>query len=319
MTATATIVIRNNGLISTQFSRPMNPMLDSAMSQALARINQAIRSAAARLRLTPCFDSLRTQGISGSALGFELQYRSKDGLPLNHAGHMTVRLCDDHLPQIGVEFHPGMADSERSLRALAHDCIQEAFSGQQREDWRPDEKSPRCGHSEGTEKRAGDDSAHDMDSPELLRRQGRRGLVYLAGPYSAPEDLAPEVARHLEDERARQHVLAGEWLKRQGWDVLSPIAMGHAIRRAGTPESAGAFDSWATECLTMLAACDVMLVLDLPGLTESRGVDRELGHAARRAMPVHLMTPEVPGQSYTLTDLDVASWGLLKLTHKGRA
>lgn len=265
MTATATIVIRNNGLISTQFSRPMNPMLDSAMSQALARINQAIRSAAARLRLTPCFDS------------------------------------------------------ERSLRALAHDGIQEAFSGQQREDWRPDEKSPRCGHSEGTEKRAGDDSAHDMDSPELLRRQGRRGLVYLAGPYSAPEDLAPEVARHLEDERARQHVLAGEWLKRQGWDVLSPIAMGHAIRRAGTPESAGAFDSWATECLTMLEACDVMLVLDLPGLTQSRGVDKELGHAARRAMPVHLMTPKVPGQSYTLTDLDVASWGLLKLTHKGRA
>ena len=69
----------------------------------------------------------------------------------------------------------------------------------------------------------------------------------------------------------------------------------------------------------MLEACDVMLVLDLPGLTESRGVDKELGHAARRAMPVHLMTPEVPGQSYTLTDLDVASWGLLKLTHKGRA
>lgn len=318
MTATATIVIHNNGLISTQFSRPMNPMLDSAMSQALARINQAIRSAAARLRLTPCFDSLRTQGISGSALGFELQFRSKDGLPLNHAGHMTVRLCDDHLPQIGVEFHPGMADSERSLRALAHDCIQEAFSGQQREDWR-NEKSPRCGHSEGTEKRAGDDSAHDINSPELLRRQGRRGLVYLAGPYSAPEELAPEVARHLEDERARQHVLAGEWLKRQGWDVLSPIAMGHAIRRAGTPESAGGFDRWSTECLTMLDASDVMLVLDLPGLTESRGVDKELGHAARRAMPVHLMSPEVPGQSYTLTDLDVASWGLLKLTHKGRA
>lgn len=193
---------------------------------------------------------------------------------------------------------------------LPIDALLGANGGQQ--------KSPRSGHCEGTEKRAGDDSAHDMDRPELLRRQGRRGLVYLAGPYSAPDDLAPEVARHLEDERARQHVLAGEWLKRQGWDVLSPIAMGHAIRRAGTPESAGAFDSWATECLTMLEACDVMLVLDLPGLTQSRGVDKELGHAARRAMPVHLMTPEVPGQSYTLTDLDVASWGLLKLTHKGR-
>ena len=141
MTATATIVIRNNGLISTQFSRPMNPMLDSTMSQALARINQAIRSAAARLRLTPCFDSLRTQGISGSALGFELQFRSKDGRPLNPAGHMTVRLCDDHLPRIGVEFHPGLADSERSLRVLAHDCIQEAFYGQQRQDWRH-EKTP---------------------------------------------------------------------------------------------------------------------------------------------------------------------------------
>lgn len=61
------------------------------------------------------------------------------------------------------------------------------------------------------------------------------------------------------------------------------------------------------------------LELENQRLTESRGVDRELGHAARRAMPVHLMTPEVPGQSYTLTDLDVASWGLLKLTHKGRA
>lgn len=319
MTATATIVIRNNGLISTQFSRPMNPMLDSAMSQALARINQAIRSAAARLRLTPCFDSLRTQGISGSALGFELQYRSKDGLPLNHAGHMTVRLCDDHLPRSARSSTPAWPTASAACAPWPMTASRKRFPASSARTGALTKKNPRCGHSEGTEKRAGDDSAHDMDSPELLRRQGRRGLVYLAGPYSAPEDLAPEVARHLEDERARQHVLAGEWLKRQGWDVLSPIAMGHAIRRAGTPESAGAFDSWATGCLTMLEACDVMLVLDLPGLTQSRGVDKELGHAARRAMPVHLMTPEVPGRSYTLTDLDVASWGLLKLTHKGRA
>lgn len=178
---------------------------------------------------------------------------------------------------------------------LPIDALLGANGGQQ--------KSPRSGHCEGTEKCAGDDSAPVPNTQDSPRSQDRP-LIYLAGPYSAPEHCSPEEAKKIHAFRAAEHARAAAHLKSLGSPVLSPVVMGHAIADGRT--LAGDYAGWEEECLAMLHACKAVVVLNIPGMYESRGLDAELGVAARLGLPVRVMSRI--GNIWTFRDFDVSRW-----------
>lgn len=285
----ATITIDNRGQISTRFSRPMNPLMDYAMFSAVSRIQSAVLRAARSLGLTPVMDNIRTLARPDGLGGYDLWFRPRDGRAQLDTGRMDLRLDSRSLPGIGVDCLPAVSPAERSLRALALQNL-----------------GPLDGASTGPQ------LSPQMLAEELgLRQSPRHSLVYLAGPYSAPAGMAPDAARAMQAGRALHHAQAAAWLKGLGFSVLSPVAMGHAV----VSSLAGAslpveFSGWRHECLVLLSMSDAVLVLDLPGLNESRGVDAELGHAARLGLPVRLLTPLTHGHRYQLQDIDVAGWAL---------
>ena len=106
-------------------------------------------------------------------------------------------------------------------------------------------------------------------------------LVYLASPYAHPSAEVREA--RLE---AVRHV-CGEMVDR-GKIVLSPLVyLGElAYKGVHPPQGWYAFD------LQLLARCDELLVLQLPGWEDSRGVLVEIAGAQTRGMPVRLMSLE---------------------------
>lgn len=324
----ATITVDNKGLVSTRFSRPLNPVMDSDLFDAFSRVQASILRAGRRLGLTPVMDGISSRTLMNGLGGYDLWFRPRDGRMQPSYGRLVIRLDSAHLPQFGAECLPGLPESERSFRALALENVTDALNIS-REEWH--EKAPGADQAPG----AGTNGKEmrpcvraQNTTPEASPRQcsripadvpTRRGaprshtLVYLAGPYSAPAGMTPDAARALQADRAMRHAQAAAWLKGQGFSVLSPIAMGHYIGLAGvTLAPAADFAGWQHECLALLDMCDVMVVLDLPGLERSTGVDMEMGHAARLGLPVRLMVPETHGQDYRLQDIDVAGWWALR-------
>lgn len=175
------------------------------------------------------------------------------------------------------------------------------------------ENAPAVSAARGQENGAEDEAARILIDTLMPRAGQGPAPVYLAGPYSAPAAVPPDMARRIRAERARRHTLAAVWCKRQGLAVLSPVVMGHHIcLTAGLLDGAQglppAFDGWEAECLGMLSVCRAMLVLDLPGLHDSVGTGVELGFAARAGLPIRLLTPLTDGRRYRVDDLDVAAW-----------
>ena len=109
----------------------------------------------------------------------------------------------------------------------------------------------------------------------VRKSAARWPLVYLAAPY-AHTDLK------IRDMRAAQATACAAWLMRQGIGVFSPLTHGHPIGITLGPTT---YDDWALVDERVLAACDAVLVLDLPGATASEGVRRELELARRMGIP----------------------------------
>ena len=115
----------------------------------------------------------------------------------------------------------------------------------------------------------------------------RKGYNYLASPYSSP---APAV-RHL---RYTQAVRAAAFLMRQGHVVFSPIAHSHNIEMMGLPEpQSGHF--WQQQDEPMLMTASRLLVLMLPGWSESKGIEWERRLAEKLGMPVSFIQPSKVG------------------------
>jgi hypothetical protein len=109
-------------------------------------------------------------------------------------------------------------------------------------------------------------------------------LVYLASPYAHPSAAVREA--RLEAVR----YLCGQMVN-QGRIVMSPLVyLGElAYKGVHPPQGWYAFD------LQLLARCDEMLVLQLPGWEDSRGVLVEIAGAQAKGMPIHLMSLEDAG------------------------
>lgn len=117
--------------------------------------------------------------------------------------------------------------------------------------------------------------------PDLPKREP---LYYLASPYEARDAAGNPNA----DEMQRRAIIAaraaGKMLER-GLLVFCPVAHGQMIvecytRAFGTPAS------WLRLDLRLLASCDEVAVLTLPGWRESSGVAAEIAEAVRLGKPV---------------------------------
>jgi hypothetical protein len=107
-----------------------------------------------------------------------------------------------------------------------------------------------------------------------------RKLIYLASPYSDPS----ADCRRRRFEAACQ---ASARLIRGGDMVFSPIAHTHPIAEAA--ELPLGWEFWAEYDRRMLAACDELVILQLPGWAESRGVRAEWAIARELGKPVRFM------------------------------
>ena len=106
-------------------------------------------------------------------------------------------------------------------------------------------------------------------------------LVYLASPYAH----ASASVREARLEAVRY--VCGEMVN-QGKTIMSPLVyLGElAYKGVHPPQGWYAFD------LQLLARCDELVVLQLPGWEDSRGVLVEIAGAQTRGIPVRLMSLE---------------------------
>ena len=104
-------------------------------------------------------------------------------------------------------------------------------------------------------------------------------FIYLASPYAHPSPAVREARLEAARYVCGQMVDAGKI-------VMSPLVyLGElAYKGVHPPQGWYAFD------LQLLARCDELLVLQLPGWEDSRGVLVEIAGAQARGMPVHLMS-----------------------------
>lgn len=119
--------------------------------------------------------------------------------------------------------------------------------------------------------------AEDITKPPLP------GLVYLASPYSHPLE-------YVQQTRFEQACAAAAALMRQGVYVFSPIAHTHPIACAGQLPTG--WDFWQPYDRLYLQACERMIVLQLEGWDESKGVSDEIFIMQSMGKPVEYVTLE---------------------------
>ena len=106
-------------------------------------------------------------------------------------------------------------------------------------------------------------------------------LIYLASPYAHPSanvrEARLEAARHV----------CGKMVN-EGRMVMSPLVYLGELAAKGIHPPQG----WYAYDLQLLARCDELLLLQLPGWEDSRGVMVEIAGAQTKGMPIRLMSLE---------------------------
>ena len=110
----------------------------------------------------------------------------------------------------------------------------------------------------------------------------RRQLVYLASPYSDP--LITVRLRRFETACKVAAKLMAE-----GIFVYSPIAHTHPIAEASNLPLG--FEFWERYDRAILQCCHKMIVIQLPGWEQSKGIAAELEIAKELGIPVEYMEP----------------------------
>lgn len=108
-------------------------------------------------------------------------------------------------------------------------------------------------------------------------------LIYLASPYSHDDPRVVEA-------RFRAACMAAAELMLRGYVVFSPIAHSHPVAEHGGIDPTHDFN-WLSFDLPLLARCDEVRVLCIPGAVESIGIKAEVTEALRLGIPVQNMLP----------------------------
>lgn len=108
------------------------------------------------------------------------------------------------------------------------------------------------------------------------------GYVYLSSPYTHPDPAVREA-------RFKAACQAAANLMLRGRNIFSPIAHSHPVDlELGEPQS-GEF--WKKQDVPLLRHADAMIVLQLPGWLESKGIAWEIDMARSLNIPVEFMEP----------------------------
>lgn len=108
-------------------------------------------------------------------------------------------------------------------------------------------------------------------------------LIYLATPYSHDDRTI----------RAKRFMTACELtaaLFKAGYMCFSPIAHTHPISEIG--ELPSGFEFWHDYDRLMIARCDVLLIVDMPGSSDSKGIKAETLIAQQLKKPVIYATED---------------------------
>ena len=119
-------------------------------------------------------------------------------------------------------------------------------------------------------------------------------LIYLACPYSDPSEEV-RLQRVVEADR-----VAG-MLVGHGYAVFSPISYSHRLVKS-VPASFG--DGWYEFDLEFLRRSDLVLVLQLPGWEQSRGVALERDEANKWGIPIVNRAYPVPDETALAATLE---------------
>jgi hypothetical protein len=105
-------------------------------------------------------------------------------------------------------------------------------------------------------------------------------MIYLASPYSHENDAVRIQNYSIVSAKAAE-------LVSQGLVVVSPITYGHTL--LGFQDMPSDWQFWKNFCISILDKCDKMLVYQMPGWLESRGVQEEIGHAQFNNIPIEFI------------------------------
>jgi len=120
----------------------------------------------------------------------------------------------------------------------------------------------------------------------------RKTLYYLAGPYT-------HESKAIMNEREIQHSKCAVALKNQGMAVYAPIPETTSLAKLGGMQETN-WESWRDHDLNMLDRCDELLIMNINGWIQSKGVRGEVKFALQKGLPVHII-PEDGSYIMTLT------------------
>ena len=110
--------------------------------------------------------------------------------------------------------------------------------------------------------------------------QNSQELIYLASPYSHPED-------RVREENFRKVSKMAAHLVSQGKVVVSPITYGHTL--LDFKEMPSNWEFWSHFCSSILFKCDRLIVYKMEGWDKSLGVDEEISIARDHGIPVEYL------------------------------
>ncbi len=118
---------------------------------------------------------------------------------------------------------------------------------------------------------------------KIFEKLRKHKLCYLATPYTRYRQ-----GIHMANVEACR---AAASLISMKISVLSPIAHSHAVAMYGNLDPLQQ-DFWQGVDAPFLEMCDAMIVMELPGWLESRGVQHEIAVFDTAAKPVYYLSPE---------------------------
>lgn len=98
--------------------------------------------------------------------------------------------------------------------------------------------------------------------------RNRDKLFYIASPYSS---FDPTGVEHnvLTAARVCSQLMA------MGYNVISPVVYGHSLVEC-VPDADTAYQYWQSLCESLMLRCDALLIIDMRGTRQSKGVEAEM-------------------------------------------
>jgi len=126
-------------------------------------------------------------------------------------------------------------------------------------------------------------NVHKNDADDNLQKEISGKLIYLASPYSNPNDNIRENNYKTISKIAAEMVSEGNV-------VMSPIAYGHNLLNFCDMPSD--WDFWYNFCVTFLLKCDELTVVKMPGWDVSKGVLEEIEIAKNHNIKINFIEPK---------------------------